>query len=478
MFPLLSFSSVQSLSHVWLFVTPWIAACQASLSITSFWSPPKPMSIESMMPLSHLILCHPFHLLPPIPPSIRIFSNESTLCMRWPKYWSFSFSISPSNEHPGLIFRMDWLDLLAVQGPLKSLLQHHNSKASILQRSVFFVVQLSHPYMTTGKTIALTRRNFVGKVMSLLYNMLSRLVITFLPRSKHLLISLLQSPSAVILEPRKIKSGTVSTVSPFICHEVMGPDAMILVFWMLSFKPTFSLSSFTFIKRLFSSSSLSAIRVVSSAYLRLLMFLLAILIPACASSSPAFLMMYSAYKLNKQSDNIQPWRTPFPIWNQSVVPCPVPTVASWLAYRFLKRQVRWSGILISFRIFQFIVIHTVKGFGIANKAEIDVFLELSCLFDDPVDVGNLISGSSAFSKTSLNIWKFTVHILQKPSLENFKYHFTSVRDKCNCAVVSALFVIVSLWDQSENWPFPFLWTLLSFPNLLAYWVQHFHSIIF
>ena len=180
------------------------------------------------MPSSHLILCHPLLLLPPIPPSIRVFSNESTLRMRWPKYWSFSFSISPSNEHPGLIFfRMDWLDLLAAQGTVESLLQHHSSKASILRRSVFFTVQLSHPYMTTGKTIALT---FVGKVMSLIFNMLSRLVITFLPRSKHLLISWLQSPSAVILEPQKIKSDTVSTVSPPISHEVMGPDAMILVF--------------------------------------------------------------------------------------------------------------------------------------------------------------------------------------------------------------------------------------------------------
>ena len=150
----------------------------------------------------------------------------------------------------------------------------------------------------------------------------------------------------------KIKSDTVSTVSPSISHEVMGRDAMIFIFWMLSFKPTFSLSSYTFIKRLLSSSSLSAIRVVSSAYLRLLIFLLAILIPACASSSPAFLMIYSAYKLNKQGDNIQPWRTPFPIWNQSVLPFPVLTVASWPAYRFLKRQVRWSGIPISFRIFQ------------------------------------------------------------------------------------------------------------------------------
>ena len=150
------------------------------------------MSIKSVMPCSHLILCLPLLLLPPVPPSIRVFSNESTLHTRWPKYWSFSFSISPSNEHSGLIFRMDWLDLLAVQGTLKSLLQHHSSKASILQHSAFYTVQLSHPYMTTGKTIALTRRTFVGKVMSLLFNMLSRLVITFLPRSKHLLISWLQ----------------------------------------------------------------------------------------------------------------------------------------------------------------------------------------------------------------------------------------------------------------------------------------------
>ena len=183
------------------------------------------------MPSSHLILCHPLLLLPPIPPSIRVFSDESTLRMRWPQYWSFSFSIIPSKEIPGLIsFRMDWLDLLAVQGTRKSLLQHHSSKASILRCSAFFTVQLSHPYMTIGKTIALTRRTFVGKVMSLLFNMLSRLVITFLPRSKRLLISWLQSPSAVILEPQKIKSDTVSTVSPSISHEVMGPDALSQLF--------------------------------------------------------------------------------------------------------------------------------------------------------------------------------------------------------------------------------------------------------
>ena len=165
--------------------TPWIAACQASLSITNSRSSPRLTSIESVMPSSHLILCRPLLLLPPIPPSIRVFSNESTLRMRWPKYWSFSFSIIPSKEIPRLIsFRMDWLDLFAVQGTLKSFLQHHSSKASILQRSAFFTVQLSHPYMTTGKTIALTRRTFVGKVISLLFNILSRLVLAFLPRRK------------------------------------------------------------------------------------------------------------------------------------------------------------------------------------------------------------------------------------------------------------------------------------------------------
>ena len=203
-------------------------------------------------------------------------------------------------------------------------------------------------------------------------------------------------------------------------------DAMILVSWMLSFKLAFSLIFDFYIKRLFSSSSLSAIRVVSSTYLRLLVFLLAILIPACASSSPEFHKMYSTYNLNKQGDNILPWYTPFPIWNQYIVPCPVLTVASWQAYRFVRRQVRWSGIL-SLRIHlfknfpQFVVIHTVKGFGVINKAEVHVFLELSCFFYDPMDVGNLIFDSSAFSKTSLNIWKFTVHVLLKPGLENFEH---------------------------------------------------------
>ena len=199
----LQFSSVQLLSHVRLFVTPWTTARQGSLSITNSQSSLKFMPIESVTRSSHLILCHPLLFPPRIPPSIRVFSNESTLHVRWPKYWSLSFSISPSNEDPGLIsFKMEWVDLLAVQGTLKSLIQHYNLKASILQHSAFFTVQCSHPNITTGKTIALTRQTFVGKVMSLLFNMLSRLVITFLPRSKHLLISWLQSPSAVILEPK------------------------------------------------------------------------------------------------------------------------------------------------------------------------------------------------------------------------------------------------------------------------------------
>ena len=200
-------SSVQLLSRVQLFVTPLTAACQASQSITNSQSLLKLMFIESVITSNYLILCHPLLLLPLIFPSIGVFSNESVLCIRWPKYWRFSFSISPSNKYSRLIsFRMDWLDLLAVQGTLKSLLQHHNSNALILRRSAFFMVQLSHSYMTIGKTTALTRWTFVNKVLSLLLNMLSRFVIGFLTRSKHLLIPWLQSPSAVILEPKKIKS--------------------------------------------------------------------------------------------------------------------------------------------------------------------------------------------------------------------------------------------------------------------------------
>ena len=209
-------------------MTSWTAACQASLSITNSRSLLR-LTSKSVMPSNHLIFCRPLFLPPSIFPSIRVFPKESVLYIRWPKYWSFSFSNSPSNEYSGLI-SFTWLDLIAVQGTFKSLLQHHSSKASVLGCSAFFTVQLSYPYMTTGKIRALTRGTFVGKVMSLLFNMLSRLVIAFLPRNKHLLISRLQSPSAVIWEPKKIKSHTVSTVSPSISHEVMGPDAMILVF--------------------------------------------------------------------------------------------------------------------------------------------------------------------------------------------------------------------------------------------------------
>ena len=204
------------------------------------------------MPSNHLILCCPL-LLSSIFPSIRVFSSESALHIRWPKYWSFSFSVSPSNEYSGLVsFWSDWLDLFAIQGTLRGFLQHHSSKASIFKCSAFFMVQLSHPYVTTGKSIALTIGTFGGKVISLFFSMLSRLVIAFPPRSKYLLIPWLQSQFAVILEPKKIKSATASIVSPSICHEVMGPGAMFLVFRMLTFKPKFSLSSFTLIKRLFT----------------------------------------------------------------------------------------------------------------------------------------------------------------------------------------------------------------------------------
>ena len=259
------FSPVQLLSHVRLFETSWTARCQASLSLTNSRSFLKNISIESEIPSNHLILFHPPLLLTLNFPNIRVFSNESVLHIRWPKYWNFSFSISPSKEYSGLIsFRMDWLELLPFQGTLKTLLQHHSSKASIIQHSAFFIIQFSHPYITTGITIAWTRWTFVDKVMFPLFNMLSRLVITFLPRSKHLLISWLKSQSAVILEPEKMNSVTVFLYFHIFLPWSDGTWCMILVFWILSFKPTFSLSSFTFIKRIFSSSSLSAVRVVSS----------------------------------------------------------------------------------------------------------------------------------------------------------------------------------------------------------------------
>ena len=249
--------------------------------------------------------------------------------------------------------------------------------------------------MTTRKTTALTRQTFVGKVMSLLFNMMSRLITAFLPRSKHLSISWLQSQFAVILETKKIKAVTVSIVSPSICHEVMEPDAMIFIFWILNFKPTFSLSSFTFIMRLFSYSSLSAIRVVSSAYLGLLIVLLATLIPAYASSSPALLMMYSAYQLNKQGDNIQPWHTPFPIWNQS---CSMSS--SNCCFLIDSSGSRSGGLLFpTLEEFSTVCCDPHKSCGIVNKAKVDAFLEFSCFFNDPVDVGHLISISSAFSNS-------------------------------------------------------------------------------
>ena len=248
-----SVQSVQSLSHVRLFATPWTTAHQASLSITNYWSLLKLISIESVMPSSHLILYCPLLLLPSIFSSIWVFSDESTPHTRWSNYWSFSFNISPSNEHSGLVsFRMDSLDLLVVQGTLKSLLQYHSSKALILLQSAFFIVQLSHPYMTTGKTIALTRQTLFGKVMSLLFNILSRLVITFLPRSKCKTFNFMAA--VTICSDFGASRNKVSHCFPIYLPWSDGTDAMILAFWMLNFKPTFSLSSFTFVKRLFSSS--------------------------------------------------------------------------------------------------------------------------------------------------------------------------------------------------------------------------------
>ena len=273
---------------------PQTAAHQGSLSFTIYWSLLKVLFIEWMMPSKHLILCCPLLLLPSIFPGIRVFSSESVLHIRWSKYWSLSFRISPTNEYSELIsFRIDWFDLL-VQGTLKILFQHHSLKASILRRSGFCMVQLSQLYLTTGKTIALTIQTVVGKLMSLIFNMLSRLVIAFLWRRE----ASFNFMAAVTIHG--YFGAQESKICPcFLCFPIYlpwrdGTRYHDLHFWMLSFKPAFSLSSFTFIKRLFSSSSLSAIRVVSSTYLRLLIFLLVILIPGCASSNLVFLMMYSA----------------------------------------------------------------------------------------------------------------------------------------------------------------------------------------
>ena len=307
------------------------------------------LSIESVMVYNHLIFCQLLLLLHLIFPSIRVFANESVLLIRWPKYWSFNFSISPMNIQDW--FPLGLTGMISLQS--KGISRIFTSMA--VWKHQFLYTQPSlwssshiHTWLLE-KTIALTRQTYVSKVMSLLFSMLSRFLITFLPRSKHLLISWLQSTLCNDFGVQENK----------VCHcfhhvPIYLPWSDGTGYHDLHFsngEPTFSLSSFTFIKRFFSSSSLSAIRVVSSAYLRLLIFLLPILIPACASFSPVFLMMYSAFKLNRHSDNIQPWHTLLPVWNQSVVPCPILTVASWPAYRFLRRQVRWSGIPISFRIF-------------------------------------------------------------------------------------------------------------------------------
>ena len=337
---------------------------------------PSPRVCTNSCPLSRW--CHsaissslPFSFCFQSFPTLRCFPIN--WLFRWLKYWNFI--VSPSNEYSGLIsFRIDWFDLPAVQGTLKSHLQYQNLKASIFWLSAFFVVQLSHRYLTTGKTIALTIWIFVGKVMSLLFNTLSMFVIAFLPRRKCL--SWLQSPSTVILESKKIKSATVFT---------LGLDAMILVFWMLRALSQLFHSPFSPLSRgsLFPVC-FPPLKWVSSVYLRLLILLPAVLILACYLSSPAFCMMYSACKLNKQVDNIQPWHTSFPILNQSVVQCLVLIVDSWPAHRFLRRQVRWSGIPISKNFPQFVVIHRVKGFSAVNEAEVDVFQEFSFFFCDPV----------------------------------------------------------------------------------------------
>ena len=328
------------------------------------------------------------------------------------------------------------------------------------------------PCMTTRKAIVFTLWAFGGKVIYMLFKILSRLVITLLPRSEHLLILWLQSPSAVILEPKK-KSLTVPIVSLSVCHEQWEwmPWSSFFECWISSQLFHYTL---TFIKELFSTSSLSVIRVVSTAYLRLLIFLPVNLIPACASSRPMFLMMYFAYKLNKQGDNIQLWHTPFLMWNLSVVPCPVLIDASWPAYRFLRRQVRWSGIPISY-FPQFVVIHIDKGFSIVSETEVSDFLEFSCFLYDPVNVGNLVTGSSAFWKPSLSISKFSTQVWLKPSVKD---NLTSIGTECSCVVIWTFFSTHFLGNWDEDWSFPVLWPLPSFPNLLTYWVQHLNSVIF
>ena len=308
---------------------PWTAADQTSLPVTNSQSLLKLTSIELVMLSNHLIPCRPLLLLPSNIPSIRVFSNESALRIRCQSIGaSASTSVLPMNTQDWS--PLGWTGWIFLQS--KGLSRVFSN--TTVQKHQFFGTQPSLKKGSTLTSIHDDWKNHTFDLMDLCWQsnvcflILSRLVIAFLPRNKHLLISWLRSPLTVILEPKKIRYVTVSIVSPSICHEVMGPDAMIFVFWMLSFKPTFSLFSFTFNKRPFSSSSLSAIRVVSSAYLRLLIFLPAIFIPTSISFSPAFHLRYSACKLNKQGDNIQPQHTPFPIWKQYVVPCPVLTVAS------------------------------------------------------------------------------------------------------------------------------------------------------
>ena len=389
-------------------------------------------------------------------------SQESALHIRWLKYWSFSFS--SSSEYSGLIcFRIDWLISFLSKG-LSRVFSNTTVEASVLQCSAFFMVQLSHPYMTTGKTIALTRQTFVGKVMSLLFNMLSSLVIVFLPRSKLLLGASFQGA-------QENKACLCFHCFPIYLPWSNRTRCRDLHFLDVEFWANFFTLLFHFHQEALWFLFAFCHKVGVICILRLLIFLPAILIPTCVSSSSSFPVRYSAYKLNKHGDNMQPWCTAFPILNQSIVPCAVLTVASWLAYRFYRREVRWSDIPISLRIFHSLLWSTQsKAFSIVNEAEVDVFLELSCFFHNPTDVGNLTSGSSAFSKSSLNIRKFPVHGLLKPCLENFEHYFASVWGECSCAVVWAFFVIAFLWLWNENWYFPVLWPLLSFPNFLAYWV--------
>ena len=339
--------SVPSLSRVWLFCDPM----DCSMPGFSVYHQLSELAQIHVNPVTDAI--QPFHPLSSLSPPIFNLSQHQDLFQRVSSLHHMAKVLEFQLQHHSFqwifktdFFGIDWFDLFAIQGIIRSVLQHHSSKASpVLWYSAFFMVQISHPYMTTGKTIALTRWTFVSKVMSLLFNMLSRLAIAFSSKEQASFNVMAAVTICSDFGAQQNKICYFSVVSPSICHELMGPDAMIFIFWMLSFKTAFSFSSFRFIKTLFSSS-LFAISVLSSAYLRLLIFLPAILIPACASSSSAFCMIYSAYKLNKQSDNIHLWFTPFPSWNQSVFPHPVLTFASWPEYRFLRRQVRWSVVII------------------------------------------------------------------------------------------------------------------------------------